>query len=292
VGKLHAAQRFASGFKIGQLVAEYRALRASVLHLWEKNAAQDPRGITRFNEAIDEALTESVNFFADSMTQLRDRFIGVLGHDLRNPLVAIILGSSMMVEAEGISDKNSGMAARILGSARRMQRLVSGLHDLTRTRFGDLVSINPGHMDFAEVCRQVIAEFEVIVPEKKLNFSAKGNLKGIWDPFRLAQVMSNLIDNAVKYGSPRQGIDISVEEQGAEVVVKVHNRGNPIPSEAQGTIFEPMVTLEQPEKGMRRGLGLGLYIVAQIMLAHGGSVAVSSTRKEGTTFTLRLPRGG
>ena len=130
IGRLHATLRIEFGFKLGQMVAEYRALRASVLRLWEKKGA-DPAGVTRFNEAIDEALTEAVESFVGTTEHYRDQSLGILGHDLRNPLSAIVTGSTMLIGSEELSDKSVRIAARMLNSANRMGRMIADLLDLT-----------------------------------------------------------------------------------------------------------------------------------------------------------------
>jgi signal transduction histidine kinase len=148
VGQLHAGLRIESGFGLAQMVSEYRALRASVLRLWEKTGS-DPGGVTRFNEAIDEALTEAVNRFTETTEHYRDQTLGILGHDLRNPLSAIITGSTLLVHSENLDDRSLGIAARMLNSANRMDRMIGDLLDLTRTRFGDLIPVVPARIDLA-----------------------------------------------------------------------------------------------------------------------------------------------
>jgi signal transduction histidine kinase len=153
ISKIHAALRTENGFKLGQLLAEYRALRASVLRLWEA-AGNDGPGVTRFNESIDEALTEAVNSFAKTTEQFRDQSLGILGHDLRNPLAAIITGSTILVGTDGLDDKSVRVAARMVNSANRMNRMIDDLLDLTRTRSGDRIPVVRVPMDLEPLCRQ------------------------------------------------------------------------------------------------------------------------------------------
>src|SRR5512140_2418835 len=122
IGQLHAALRLEAGFKLSQMVAEYRALRASVLRLWGKIGG-DPDGVTRFNESIDEALTEAVTHFTDTTEHYRDQSLGILGHDLRNPLTGIIAGSTLLVSSNALDDTNLRIATRVLSSAQRMNRM-------------------------------------------------------------------------------------------------------------------------------------------------------------------------
>ena len=288
VGQLHAGLRIEFGFKLGQMVAEYRALRASVLRLWEKKGA-DPGGVMRFNEAIDEALTEAVNRFTETAEHYRDQTLGILSHDLRNPLSSIVMGSTSLVNSEELSDKSVRIAARMLNSANRMNRMIGDLLDLTRTRFGDLIPVTPSPVDLDPLCRQVVAELAGLRPEGEVRFTSEGNLRGEWDGDRIAQVLSNLVRNAIQYGGTSGLITILAKDRGSEVLVAVHNGGPAISRSAQATIFEPMVRHAGDEhKGA--GLGLGLYIASQIVLAHGGKLDLTSSDAAGTTFSVHLPR--
>jgi signal transduction histidine kinase len=288
IGKIHAALRIENGFKLGQLVAEYRALRASVLRLWQDEGT-DAHGVTRFNESIDEALTEAVNSFTKTTEQFRDQSLGILGHDLRNPLSAIIMGSNLLVGSEALDDKSVRIAARMLKSANRMNRMIGDLLDLTRTRSGDRIPVARVPMDLEPICRQVVAELEGMARVGKLRFSAQGDLHGEWDGDRLAQVFSNLVRNAIQHGAPNDPILLIARDDGDSVCVTVHNGGPPIAERALSTIFEPMVRHVTDEKS-NPGLGLGLYIASQIVLAHGGTLEASSSEDRGTTFSAHLPR--
>ncbi|CAN5924452.1 HAMP domain-containing sensor histidine kinase [soil metagenome] len=288
IGRIHAALRIENGFKLGQLVAEYRALRASVLRLWETQGT-DGAGVTRFNESIDEALTEAVDGFTKTTEHYRDQSLGILGHDLRNPLSAIIMGSTLLVGSDGLDDKSVRIAARMLNSANRMNRMISDLLDLTRTRFGDRIPIVRRAMDLEPLCRQVVAELEGVVRAGTLRFTAQGDLRGAWDHDRIAQVLSNLVRNAIQHGAPNDPILLVARDDGDAVSLAVHNGGPPISERALATIFEPMVR-HVTDETTNRGFGLGLYIASQIVLAHGGTLEAHSTEDRGTTFTARLPR--
>ena len=288
IGQIHAALRIENGFKLGQLVAEYRALRASILRLWEC-AGTDGPGVTRFNESIDEALTEAVNSFTKTTERFRDQSLGILGHDLRNPLAAILMGSALLVGDEALDDKTVRIAARMVNSANRMSRMIADLLDLTRTRSGDRIPVARAPMDLDPLCRQVVAELEAVTLAGRLRFTAEGDLRGEWDHDRLAQVLSNLVRNAIQHGAPNDPILVVARDDGDAVSLAVHNGGPPIAQRALTTIFEPMVRHVADEKA-NTGLGLGLYIASQIVLAHGGTLEATSTEDGGTNFTARLPR--
>lgn len=292
VGKQHAIGRLESGLTLDQLVSEFRALRASVLRLWEETAGDKHRDITRFNEAIDEALAESAAWYSAKMAQTREQFLDILGHDLRDPLNSIILGATLLARSESIDVNLIGIATRIRNSAVRMNRMVSDLLDLTRTRLGMGIPIRPTLMNLTPVCEQVIAELQAIHPGCHLQFEAVGDLHGEWDSDRLAQLISNLVANGLQYGCKDGPVSVIAQAQGEQVVLRVQNDGRPIPAETMTKIFQPMVR-QQPGQDADThptGLGLGLYIAREIVTAHGGTIAVTSQEKDGTTFTVLIPR--
>jgi len=294
MGEIHATLRIEIGFRLGQMVAEYRALRASVLRLWER-VGGDPGGVTRFNESIDEALTVAVDSFTETTERYRDQSLGILSHDLRNPLSGIILGATMLMRPQGRDrsevrdDGNvSVICKRILNSARRMDRMIGDLLDLTRTRFGKQIPMTRAPIDLDPLCRQVLAELEGQCPGR-LRFSSEGDLRGEWDGDRIAQVLSNLLRNAIQHGGTEDPITLVAMGGADEVVLKVQNGGPAIPQEALPHIFEPMVRHVEDEQ-TNTGLGLGLFIAFHVVMAHEGKLDVTSTAGSGTTFTARLPR--
>ena len=291
VGKRHASERLATGLNLDQLVSEYRALRASVLRLWEESEGEKGGEVTRFNEAIDETLTESTAGYSKTVDNTRDQFLAILGHDLRSPLSAIMLGASQLTKSDNLDDREARVASRILNSSQRMSRMVCDLLDLTRTRLGTGIPVAPKAMDLKELCQQVILEFEGRFPHREVKLESHGDLKGEWDSDRLAQLLSNLVANALQYGD-EETVSLSAEGRGDEVTLKVRNGGPPIPESVLKKIFDPMVRQPATSKADQNisGLGLGLFIANEIVLAHGGTIEVSSKEKEGTTFTVALPR--
>jgi signal transduction histidine kinase len=292
-GKRHATRRIETGFRLDQVVAEYRALRASVLRLWAESSSQeiDPEEVTRFNEAIDETLAESTSRYMQMLDRHRDQFLGILGHDLRNPLGAIIMSSSVLAATETIDDKSARIASRILHSAQRMDRLVGDLLDLTRTRLGTELPIRRAPTDLAHVGRQVIAELRGAHPETPVRFEVKGHIDGEWDADRLSQLVSNLVGNALQHGQKGRPVLVRAHTDGEDAVLEVHNEGPPIPQRSRRSIFEPMVRISaSPEGNRSKSLGLGLFVAEQVVLAHRGTIEVTSTKSGGTTFVVRLPQ--
>jgi signal transduction histidine kinase len=293
----HARQRLEQGFSLDHLLSEYRALRASVVRLWIEELRDPGREamdeLVRFDEALDQSITEAVAWYSQKLEESRNLFLGVLGHDLRNPLGAIQGSAYYLLRKERLDGAQTKAVTRIVNSSARMEQMVSDLLDFTRTRLGRGLPIMPAAADLCEVCRQVVDELGAFHPERSLLLDCTGDLSGSWDTARIGQMLSNLVANAVQHGEPHMPITINARADGDHVVVEVHNEGPPIAPEAQETIFQPLMRgrAQQTKRRERTsGLGLGLYISHQIALAHRGSIAVASSEKDGTTFIVRLPR--
>jgi signal transduction histidine kinase len=169
-----------------------------------------------------------------------------------------------------------------------MMRMISNILDFARGRLGGGIPLELNRADLREIVRQAVEELAVAHPEQVLEFHAEGDGGGQFDPDRLSQVVGNLVSNALSHGRPGTPVRITVRDAGPEVVLEVWNQGTPIAPEFLPRIFEPF---RQGEARLSsHGLGLGLYIVAEVVKAHGGTVEARSTAEEGTTFTVRLPR--
>lgn len=286
----HGLDRADSGFSVEQMVAEFRALRATVVRLWTDTQGQAGRSeldeLIRFNEAIDQAIAESLSRYTDSIAQTKERFLAVLGHDLRTPIGAILMSAQFMADTGKRSEQELKILKTIERSARRMKDMVSALIDFARTRFGDAIPVDPHEMDVGAMLRDVVSEVGASHPRSKPQLETSGPLRGEWDCERLTQAVTNLINNAVEHGSDSGPIKVVARGSDREVVITVQNEGPPIPRDRLGRIFEAGTT-NGPD---RRHLGLGLYIVDRIVAAHGGTVDVESSEKHGTAFTVRLPK--
>jgi signal transduction histidine kinase len=290
VGLRHAKLRLEGGLSLDQLVAEYAALRLSVLTMCSQSADRfDLEDVLRFDGAIDEALMEAATSYTTMVDRQRAVFLGVLGHDLRNPLDAIVMGASLLERDAANQPQRARIGARIERSARRMGRLLDDLLDLTRARTGTGLLIERQPMDLVAVCREVVDELRTGHPGVRLAIESDEKVDGEWDPARLAQVVSNLAANAIQHGARDGSICVQARRAGDEAVLSIHNEGPAIPESAIPTLFHAMTSQAEPDAASAH-VGLGLYIVEQIVTAHGGSIEVASTEAEGTTFTVHLPR--
>jgi signal transduction histidine kinase len=295
---VHAVARVVSGFNLMAVVAEYRALRASVIRLWSKHATetdlQSLEDLTRFNESIDQSLTQAIGSYTEHVDRSRQMFLAILGHDLRNPLNSMMMSAQALSLGGQLDRESSEMAAGIAASGDAMARMISDLLDFTGTGLGASMPVSPATMELGHLCREVFDEIHAAYPSRLLRFDAQANLTGEWDAARIRQLVSNLLGNAVQHGIENGPVDLVARGERADhVVLTVHNWGPPIPREALATIFDPLVCGRSPEAQKQRrpgSIGLGLYIAREVAVAHGGTIAVKSSQEEGTIFTVRLPR--
>ncbi|MCY1081202.1 PAS domain-containing protein [Archangium sp. miwbw1] len=222
--------------------------------------------------------------------EFRERFLGVVSHDLRNPLNAILLSANALLRTEGIPASHTKMVRRIVTSGERMVRMIGELLDFTRGRLGGGIPIHPQRANLRHLYRHVLEELEIGFPGRELRLHAEGDFMGEWDPDRLAQLLGNLGKNALDYSPADTRVDFSLHDEGDCVRMEVHNAGPPIPRPLLAGIFEPFRRAVEGDAHPTSGLGLGLFIVREIARAHGGTVEVRSTEAMGTTFTVRLPR--
>jgi signal transduction histidine kinase len=215
--------------------------------------------------------------------RLQDLFLGTVGHDLRNPLSAILLASKMILD-DRQKERHGELARRIVRAGQRMQRMLENVLDLTRRNYLGTLSLSPRATDLGEVCRAVVDEQRLGHPDRVVQLEAGGDVRGEWDPDAMGRVVSNLVGNALDH-QPGPVLVRVVGHQDDHVALEVRNGGTPIDPKVLPSLFEPF----RRGATAANGLGLGLYIVREIVQAHQGSVNVSSST-DGTTFTVRLSR--
>lgn len=294
---VHAIGRVSSGFDILAVVAEYRALRASVIRLWRESLPQpdplDLEDLTRFNESIDQSLTEAIRSYTERVENSRQMFLAILGHDLRNPLNAMMMSADLLAMPGRLDPESSQFASRISSSAAAMGTLIGDLLDFTSSGIGLAMRITPAPGDLSSLCREVVDETRAAHPARAVRFESSGDLTGQFDAGRLRQMVSNLLGNAVQHGTETDPIDLTAEATDDGLRLAIRNSGTPIPEAALPTLFDPLVrhaSADSDRPDRHGSIGLGLYIAREIVLAHGGVIDVESTPDVGTVFTVTLPR--
>jgi signal transduction histidine kinase len=291
----HADFRMVAGFAVDAMITEDRALRASVLKIWARHGGgtepEDLTDLTRFNEAIDQAITESVGRYTRQTSSAMELFIGIIGHDIRNPLGTIMMSAAVLQRTGQLTP---AAAAPINNAALRIKGIIEQVVDFTRAQADGVMPIVRTPGDLAEQVSKIVQETQIRHPARKLVLEQTGNFEGSWDEGRIGQLLSNLLANAMLYGDADGPITVRMWTSLADVSVSVHNWGLPIPEGERERIFRPLERgWQQRAEGEGRetsGLGLGLYICREIVQSHGGRLQLESTEAAGTTFTASLPR--
>lgn len=294
-GASHGELRHTVGFDLVQMTSEFRHLRACVIRLWVDSLESPDKAyfqdMIRFNEAIDEALAESTAAYAEQVNRSRDIFLAILGHDLRAPLQAVSMSTELLLRKSSLEGDALACALHIKRGARHMASMVGDLLELVRSRLGRSLPIEPVPMDMANAARAAIAEACAGNPHYHPTLTVEGDTQGTWDAGRIDQLLQNLIGNALQHGANQREVNIHLGGNVDNVSLTVHNFGTPIPEEAIGTIFDPLVRSADEELGQpSTSLGLGLFIVKEVVNAHGGTIEVSSSETDGTRFSVVLPR--
>jgi signal transduction histidine kinase len=244
-----------------------------------KAAAREVARLQRCARALDNELARR---------RRNEAFLSALGHDLRNPLSGITTAAHLLARRAG-SDKMLMPAVRILRSADRMGRMVDQLLDFVRIQLGQGLPIRRRTADLGEVCRVAVDELESASGVECVNVDVDADTVGMWDADRLGQLASNLIDNAIAHGRDGGPVLVRVADLGNNVGLEVCNAGALAP-EMLPVLFEPLRAPLQGARSRSSGLGLGLYISRQIVIAHGGTIAVTSSETDGTRIAIKLPR--
>jgi signal transduction histidine kinase len=218
------------------------------------------------------------------------QLIGIAGHDLRNPLTTIAMSASLLRGGPYDNERCAKLVTRIITGAKRMERIIGDLADYSRARVGSPLPLEIRVTDFNRICETVIDGVLTEYPQRIIHYEPGTEPLGMWDAERLEQVVQNLVTNALKYGAPDRPVRICWwRTEDGQLFLEVSNHGSPIPAPSIPYIFEPFRMGERRTSGSTRSLGLGLFIVREIIRAHGGTVSVRSDSENGTRFTVALP---
>jgi signal transduction histidine kinase len=223
---------------------------------------------------------------ASNRADFERQLIGIVSHDLRGPLSTIILGAQTLVRRDGVDERTLKSLLRIQSSAERGARMVSDLLDFTQARLGGGIPLIFSPTNLHTIVRQAVEDAGTINPDREVHLASSGDGHGVWDAERMAQVVQNLIGNALKYSPAESWVNVRSESDAQGVTVSIHNTGVPIPGEAMARIFQPMQRATSQLENAARSVGLGLFIVKHLVEAHGGKLTVTSSPEAGTTFTF------
>ncbi len=291
----HGMQRLFFGFDIMQLSSEFRALRASVLRLWaeksrEENWEIDFHDMIRFNEIIDEIWIISLRGFQEKLDENKNLFLGILGHDLRNPIATIKGANSILKFSKNLSEKEKKTIQYSDMSVERMIELINNLLELTELRLGSGMTIDKSELDLSSLFKEIVHEQQLAFPKVDIISDIDGRVNGNWDKLRLSQMMTNLITNAIKHGKEDAPVKVKLSSNRDNAYFSIHNEGPPISEDILDKIFDGRFTRSNGGTSKEKSYGLGLLIVKEIVEGHQGEMNVSSSSKKGTTFTAILPK--
>jgi phosphoserine phosphatase RsbU/P len=209
----------------------------------------------------------------------------VVSHDIRNPL-SVIQMSAVMLERGMSPEQQKAAVARVTRAVQRVQHLIGDLLDFTQARFGGGVGVRKARVDLHQAVADSVSELAVAFPQCELRHEQQGSGECHADADRIVQAVGNLVANAASHGARERPITVRTESDDKQFRIHVHNHGKPIPPHVLPRLFQPMV---RGADVTSKGVGLGLYIVSEIVRAHGGRTEAESTEEAGTRFTLHLP---
>jgi signal transduction histidine kinase len=217
------------------------------------------------------------------------QLIGIVSHDLRNPLNAIGMATALLLQRGRLDDQHVKIVTRIMSSSERAVRLIRDFLDFTQARASGRIPVTLVEANISEIAVQAFEEVHLMYPGREATISHSGEATGSWDADRIAQMVGNLVSNAFQHSGASGVVRVRTHGDAGEVVIEVHNDGPPIPKAIIARLFEPFQRGETSSNS-GRSVGLGLYISRQIVEAHGGAIDVRSVPGDGTLFRVRLPR--
>jgi signal transduction histidine kinase len=282
--------------EISMLQQRARSLESEIRHRNEVESAL--RDALHERSRIEEELRASLErekearALAEASDAFKEVFLGILGHDLRNPLNTVLTTARLMTMRCELPPESHKRLERVVVSGVRMERMIEQLLDLTRARLaGGIVVTRDAKQDLVPLVSKIVTELKVAHPTRTIDVRAEGACMAGVDADRFEQVVSNLLGNAIVHGDKERAITVTIDARGDSASLSVHNFGPPIEAELMPLLFDPFKRGQRPRENRPGGLGLGLYITERIVSAHGGAIVVTSSVQDGTRFEATFPRG-
>jgi signal transduction histidine kinase len=273
-------------YTLGQIIAEYRLLRRAIFEVLGENITSGVRDT--IVDAIEIGISESASEFTKQQFQLREQFVTMLAHDIRNPLSAAKTNAQMILRSPEKKESVMNLATRIVNTIDRTDKLIQDLLDSNLVEMGQMIPLKIEECNLNTIVNSAMDEATAIYG-KRFVLESENTISGFWDHVILQRAIGNLLTNAVKYGDPKTEVKITVTKKDSQVQIAIHNSGDVITEKEQLGIFDNLYRASTKRDGNAISWGIGLFLVKGAMLAHGGTVQVQSNEKEGTIFTLIFP---
>ena len=285
-----AIERLGYGVGLETLMREYSKLRVVITRELLSLPVVDADlrdSMLRLHEGLDIAVNEMMARYAGRRDEIRERFMAILGHDLREPVATVTISARMLASNPALDKEHRLVASRIGRACDRMQRMINDVLDFARGHLGAGIPAHPTPNDIGEICRAAVDEISGANPQRTITVEVRGDLHGDLDRDRVHQALTNLISNAIHHTQGPIEVVARESHDGQALVTEVTSHGAVIPEDLRRRIFDPFTQGETP--GANKGVGLGMFIVQQIAVAHGGMCDVTSD-PAGTTISIRWPR--
>ncbi len=279
----------AAGYSISEVIFEYRILRQVIIQVLEEENSLSDVEKEIITDLIEQAVNDAAAEYSDTQSDLREKFVATLTHDLRQPIAATKMSAQFILKMSDQVDAIQNVASRIIQNMNRADRMIQDLLDVNSIRAGEKLPIKVGECDLVELAKDTLSELTTIHGDRFI-LDAPTEIKGYWDSSGVRRILENLVNNAVKYGANYQPVNVSLRENSDRATIFVHNVGNPLSPDEVANIFGHYKRTPSAQAGTKKGWGLGLALVRGIAEAHGGSVRVESAPGKGTTFTVEFPR--
>jgi signal transduction histidine kinase len=288
IGKKHGQERAGyADYTLNQVIFEYHLLRQAIFEVLESEAPLDVQERDIIINSIEQAVNDAASQFSQTLQDIQDMFMVTLTHDLRNPLHVIKMGTQAMLRRMEQDDSNQDIAKRVLSSVDRLNTMIQNLLDASRIRAGYHLKLNLVEENLDTLVHEVVKDLSVAYGERFVVI-CETSLIGNCDAKELRRVIENLVINAVKYGAPTSPITLILEQTKAQIILTIHNEGDPIKLDSQSILFQQFRRTISSED--QTGWGLGLFLAKNIIEAHHGTIRVESEPEKGTNFIIKLPK--
>jgi signal transduction histidine kinase len=288
VGLEHGNERARlSNYDPRAIISEYQIFRLAIVQvLRQNNVLLDDDALLIMNSSIDSAIKDAVNAFILVQASFREQFVASLAHDMRSPLAAASVAAELILHTTDLRKINI-FAKQIVENHKRMDRMIQDLLDTMIFQNGERMHLHPSRFDMLELVKEVCEQSKVVYGDR---FQILGQaVHGWWGRDSIKRALENLVGNAVKYGFPDRPIRLKVDPTHEQVMITVHNEGNPIPPEQTESVFQVFRRAKAAKEGKQQGWGIGLPYARSVAESHGGSIGVDSTDLRGTTFMIDIP---